>query len=424
MMKENSLEFWLDYIQTLEPKEIELGLERIKPIYEKLIKSKISSKVIVVGGTNGKGTAVEFLSRLLMTKNKTVGTFTSPHLFHFNERIKINGMTVSDELIIESFKLIDESRGSTHLTYFDFSTLASLIIFNEFNVDFMVLEIGLGGRLDPVNVVDSDIAILTNVELDHQDWLGEDRESIGKEKADIFKFQKPVILGQHKVPSSVLENCVKMENQVFRVGEEFNYQVADANRLWSYSFDGDKKVSFSNIELNAFSVTRLSCALTAFCLLEEEVNVDLDSALDALDLKGRCELIDKRFLLDVSHNESSAKYLASFIKRNFDDQIEINAVFGVMADKDVNSIIEPLIKRINKWYVTSPDIDRSMPAEELGRLIASKRTNDEVQTIKSVTGACLKAQEETEEGGLVLIFGSFYTVSEAFPALKLLRSVA
>ena len=171
-------------------------------------------------------------------------------------------------------------------------------------------------------------------------------------------------------------------------------------------------------------MSSLSCALTAFCLLEEEVNVDLDSALDTLDLKGRCELIDKRFLLDVSHNESSAKYLASFIQRNFDDQIEINAVFGVMADKDVNSIIEPLIKRIKKWYVTSPDIDRSMPAEELGRLIASKRTNDEVQTIKSVTGACLKAQEETEEGGLVLIFGSFYTVSEAFPALKLLRSVA
>ena len=122
MMKENSLEFWLDYIQTLEPEEMELGLERIKPIYENLIKSKSSSKVIVVGGTNGKGTAVEFLSRLLMTKNKSVGTFTSPHLFHFNERIKINGMPVSDELIIKSFKLIDESRGSTQLTYFDFST--------------------------------------------------------------------------------------------------------------------------------------------------------------------------------------------------------------------------------------------------------------------------------------------------------------
>ena len=183
-------------------------------------------------------------------------------------------------------------------------------------------------------------------------------------------------------------------------------------------------ISFSNIELNGFSVSSLSCALTAFCLLEEEVNVDMDSALDALDLKGRCELIDKRFLLDVSHNESSAKYLASFIQRNFDDQIEINAVFGVMADKDVHSIIEPLIKRINKWYVTSPDIERSMPAEELGGLIASKRTNEEVQTIKSVTGACLKAQEDTGEGGLVLIFGSFYTVSEAFPALKLLRSVA
>ena len=170
-------------------------------------------------------------------------------------------------------------------------------------------------------------------------------------------------------------------------------------------------------------MSSLSCALTAFCLLEEEINVDLDSVFNSLDLKGRCELIDERFLLDVSHNESSAKYLASFIQRNFDDQIVINAVFGVMRDKDINSIVEPLIKRINKWYVTSPDIERSMPAEELGGLISSKSSN-QVQTIRSVRRACLKAQEDTEEGGLLLIFGSFYTVAEAYPALKLLRSVA
>ena len=423
MSKENSLEYWLDYIQTVGLKEIDLGLQRIKPIYEQLIKSKIASKVIVVGGTNGKGTTTEFLGQLLVSKHKTVGTFTSPHLFNFNERIKINGKSVSDESIIESFKLIEESRGSTNLTYFDFSTLAALLIFNKSKVDYMVLEIGLGGRLDPVNIVDSDIAILTNVELDHQDWLGEDRESIGKEKADIFKLHKPVIIGQHEVPNSVHEKILETKNQTFCVGKEFDYQVDDSNKKWTFTFKGERQVSYADIKLNSFSVSSISCALAAFCLLEEEVSLDMDVVFNSLDLKGRCELIDNRYLLDVSHNESSARFLSSFIERNFEDGTVINAVFGVMEDKDVNSILEPLATRINKWYVTSADIERSMATEKLGDIINSKYPKD-MELVGSVKEACMKAQEETEEEGLILIFGSFYTVSEAFPALKLLRSVA
>jgi len=423
MSKENSLEYWLDYIQTVGSKEIDLGLQRIKPIYEQLIKSKIASKVIVVGGTNGKGTTTEFLGQLLVSKHKTVGTFTSPHLFNFNERIKINGKSVSDESIIESFKLIEESRGSTNLTYFDFSTLAALLIFNKSKVDYMVLEIGLGGRLDPVNIVDSDIAILTNVELDHQDWLGEDRESIGKEKADIFKLHKPVIIGQHEVPNSVHEKTLETKNQTFCVGKEFDYQVDDLNKKWTFTFKGERQVSYADIKLNSFSVSSISCALAAFCLLEEEISLDMDAVFNSVDLKGRCELIDNRYLLDVSHNESSARYLSSFIERNFEDRTVINAVFGVMEDKDVNAILEPLATRINKWYVTSADIERSMATEKLGDIINSKYPKD-MELVGSVTEACMKAQEETEEEGLILIFGSFYTVSEAFPALKLLRSVA
>ena len=423
MSKENSLEYWLDYIQAVGPKEIDLGLQRIKPIYEQLIKSKIASKVIVVGGTNGKGTTTEFLGQLLVSKHKNVGTFTSPHLFNFNERIKINGKPVSDESIVESFKLIEESRGSTNLTYFDFSTLAALLIFNKSKVDYMVLEIGLGGRLDPVNIVDSDIAILTNVELDHQDWLGEDRESIGKEKADIFKLHKPVIIGQHEVPNSVYEKILETKNQTFCVGKEFDYQVDDSNKKWTFTFKGERQVSYADIKLNSFSVSSISCALAAFCLLEEEVSLDMDVVFNSLDLKGRCELIDNRYLLDVSHNESSARFLSSFIERNFEDGTVINAVFGVMEDKDVNSILEPLATKINKWYVTSADIERSMATEKLGDIINSKYPKD-MELVGSVKEACMKAQQETEEEGLILIFGSFYTVSEAFPALKLLRSVA
>ncbi len=422
-MKLNSLNSWLEHIQSLGPKEIELGLERISPIYEKLIRPFIKSKTIVVGGTNGKGTTVEFLSQLLISKKRSVGTFTSPHLFNFNERIKVNGQAVPERYIINSFKLIEENRGSVQLTYFDFSTLAALLIFNEFKVDVMVLEIGLGGRLDPVNIVDSDIAILTNVELDHQDWLGNTREIIGKEKAAIFRSQKPVILGQHSIPESVLEKAIELQNQVYRVGGRFDYQVDGLQKKWSYSFSGQKAITFSQIHLNNLSVSSLSSALTAFCILEEDVKIDIEAVLKKTDLKGRCELIENRFLLDVSHNESSARYLSAFLERNFESDREISAVFGVMSDKDINSIIKPLLRRVKNWYATSPDIERSMDSNELSKLISLKSPS-QVNQVKNVKEACLKAHEETGEGGLILIFGSFYTVAEAFPAIKLLRSVA
>ena len=422
-MKLNSLNSWLEHIQSLGPKEIELGLERISPIYEKLIRPFIKSKTIVVGGTNGKGTTVEFLSQLLISKKRSVGTFTSPHLFNFNERIKVNGQAVPERYIINSFKLIEENKGSVQLTYFDFSTLAALLIFNEFKVDVMVLEIGLGGRLDPVNIVDSDIAILTNVELDHQDWLGNTREIIGKEKAAIFRSQKPVILGQHSIPESVFEKAIELQNQVYRVGGRFDYQVDGLQKKWSYSFSGQKAITFSQIHLNNLSVSSLSSALTAFCILEEDVKIDIEAVLKKTDLKGRCELIENRFLLDVSHNESSARYLSAFLERNFETDREISAVFGVMSDKDINSIIKPLLRRVKNWYATSPDIERSMDSNELSKLISLKSPS-QVNQVKNVKEACLKAHEETGEGGLILIFGSFYTVAEAFPAIKLLRSVA
>jgi dihydrofolate synthase/folylpolyglutamate synthase len=422
-MKLDSLNSWLERIQSLGPKEIELGLERISPIYEKLIRPFIKSKTIVVGGTNGKGTTVEFLSQLLISKKRSVGTFTSPHLFNFNERIKVNGQAVPERYIINSFKLIEENKGSVQLTYFDFSTLAALLIFNEFKVDVMVLEIGLGGRLDPVNIVDSDIAILTNVELDHQDWLGNTREIIGKEKAAIFRSQKPVILGQHSIPESVLEKAIELQNQVYRVGGRFDYQVDGLQKKWSYSFSGQKAITFSQIHLNNLSVSSLSSALTAFCILEEDVKIDIEAVLKKTDLKGRCELIENRFLLDVSHNESSARYLSAFLERNFESDREISAVFGVMSDKDINSIIKPLLGRVKNWYATSPDIERSMDSNELSKLISLKSPS-QVNQVKNVKEACLKAHEETGEGGLILIFGSFYTVAEAFPAIKLLRSVA
>ena len=248
-MNDRSLDQWLDYISSIRPKEANLGLDKIRPIYKKIINFPLASKIVVVGGTNGKGSTVEFLTQLLMLNNKSVGTFTSPHIFKFNERIRVNGKPVADNEIIDAFQLIEVNRGSSKLTYFDFSTLAALRIFNRLNLDVIILEIGLGGRLDPVNIVDSDIGVLTNVELDHQEWLGKDKEAIGKEKAAIFRSNKTVILGQHEMPKTVLNKTLRLQNKVLKVGRDFEYSVNDSLKEWAYTFNNGHPVSYTHLTL-------------------------------------------------------------------------------------------------------------------------------------------------------------------------------
>ena len=426
-MNDRSLDQWLDYISSIRPKEANLGLDKISHIYKKIINFPLASKIVVVGGTNGKGSTVEFLTQLLMLNNKSVGTFTSPHIFKFNERIRVNGKPVADNEIIDAFQLIEVNRGSSKLTYFDFSTLAALRIFNRLNLDVIILEIGLGGRLDPVNIVDSDIGVLTNVELDHQEWLGKDKEAIGKEKAAIFRSNKTVILGQHEMPKTVLNKTLRLQNKVLKVGRDFEYSVNDSLKEWAYTFNSDQQISLKKLKLGSLSVSSLSCALTAYIALGNKLDLNINAVLDRTHLRGTCELIDGRFLLDVSHNASSAEYLNAFIQRNFSKEIKITAVLGVMEDKDVNSIIKPFAEKVDKWFLTSPNLQRSMRTDELKahlKLLGDLNSEVRISEIDNVKQACLQAHQETSKVGLILVFGSFYTVSEAFLAINPLSSVA
>ncbi|SVC19442.1 uncharacterized protein METZ01_LOCUS272296, partial [marine metagenome] len=317
-MPKRSLEHWLSYIETLNPEEIELGLDRIRPVYEKLINSPLAEKIILVGGTNGKGSTVEYLSELLRDKNKRVGTYTSPHLFSFNERIRINGKECSDSSILNSFMTVERARESIPLTYFEFSTLAAIQIFSESELDVVILEVGLGGRLDAVNVVEPDISILTNVELDHQDWLGNNREVIGKEKADIFREGKPAVLAQKNLPKSVFQEAIRKEAVLYTLNTDFGYEIDEIADNWSYFFSkDDKNLTISKINLTNLSVESASAALTTFILLGEEINEDLKIVIEKTNLKGRCEVIKNKFLLDVSHNPAAVENLKRFIRRNF-----------------------------------------------------------------------------------------------------------
>ena len=419
-MPKRSLEHWLSYIEKLNPEEIELGLDRIRPVYEKLINSPLAKKIILVGGTNGKGSTVEYLSELLRDKNKRVGTYTSPHLFSFNERIRINGKECSDSSILNSFMTVERARESIPLTYFEFSTLAAIQIFSESELDVVILEVGLGGRLDAVNVVEPDISILTNVELDHQDWLGNNREVIGKEKADIFREGKPAVLAQKNLPKSVFQEAIRKEAVLYTLNADFGYEIDELADNWSYFFSkDDKNLTISKINLTNLSVESASAALTTFILLGEEFNEDLKKVIEKTNLKGRCELIKNKFLLDVSHNPAAVQNLKHFIRRNFKTRKKIVAVFGVMSDKDVLGMVEPIKKIVSRWYVTSPEIGRAMKTSKLTSLLRES-TDSEIIEVDRVKDAVHRAFKDSSEETLILVLGSFYTVSEAVPVIEVI----
>jgi len=416
-MPSESLESWISYIETLNPKEWDLGLERIKPVYNKLINYSLAGRVVVIGGTNGKGSTVEYLSNLLQKQGKKVGTYTSPHLFCFNERIRINGENSSDQKILYSFAEVEKSRKSIPLTYFEFSTLAALHLFSLSNLDVVILEVGLGGRLDAVNVVDSDISILTNVELDHQDWLGNNKETIGMEKADIFRKGKPAILAQEVLPQSVYAVASNKGAKVYALKDNFNFLIHKSNK-WTYSFKSHEgEIKLNNIQLNNLAIESASAALTAFILLGNNLNDEIKEIINSTQLEGRCQLLGNRFLVDVSHNPAAALNLKNFITRKFDSTPEIVAILGVMSDKDITGMVRPLRNIVNKWYLTSPDTKRAMKQDKMISRIKEVTTNQIVKTT-NVKEAVVQANKDCSQDSLIVVMGSFYTVSEAMPVIQ------
>ena len=418
-MSLESLGDWLKYIETLRPSEDDFSLDRIKPLYQELIKGKLAENTVIIGGTNGKGTTVEFLQELSIGQGLRVGSYTSPHLFNFNERIRLDGNPVSDYQIIQAFKKIEKKRGSIRLTYFDFATLGAFIIFSEAQLEVAILEIGIGGRFDPVNLVDPDISILTNVDLDHQNWLGKTTEEIGKEKSAIFRENKPAILGQINLPNSVNEEVKRINACVFELGEDFKIELTKTG--WTYLLNRKKdQVVIDELKQDHLSLEAAACALTAFFLISKENSLNLGNIINSTNLKGRCDLVNKKFLLDVSHNPASVLQLSRYIERNYKKSHKISAIFGVMQDKDVSDMVQSIKKHISKWYATSPDIERSLPSKDLTNLL-SELVTEEVVPTKSIKEA-INAASEKSETELVLIFGSFHTISEAFRVIKELKS--
>mgnify|MGYP001499319128 FL=1 len=396
-MNSNSLVDWLEYINLNRSEESKFGLKRLEPIKNIILDSPIAKQVVVIGGTNGKGTTAEFLNNLLLQSDFKVGLYTSPHLFNFNERIRINGLPVSDLDIINAFRKIEEIKGDVRLTYFDYATIAAFILFKKNSIDVAILEIGLGGRYDPVNLLDSDISILTNVELDHQKWLGNTREEIGEEKSAIFREGKTIILGTAEMPGTVLQKVEGLNSKTLQLGLDFFEDEVNTNNLNKES---------------------AACSVAAYKEITNQ-KINYKEILENTSLLGRCDVKGK-FILDVSHNLASVQNLVSFINKECKGK-SIKAIVGLMQDKDITGIIKVIKDVISEWYACSPDIDRAMPSTDLKELILQETLN-KAEAFKSVDLAVKEAVKE-DSTDIVIVFGSFFTVSEAYESLSKLKQI-
>lgn len=420
-----SLQQWLSWMETLHPSEIELGLERVGEVarrlgFEPLMSARGENQshpqLVSIAGTNGKGSCVAALEQLLINSGAAVGAYTSPHLLAYNERIKINGQWVSDEQLCEAFARIDQARGDISLTYFEFGTLAAFELFRSAGVDYWLLEVGLGGRLDAVNSLWPDIAVLTSIALDHEQWLGFDREKIGMEKAGILRPGIPFVCAELTPTNSVM-NAVR-EHQVshYQIERSFGFQISGARPAMFVSTADRQHVLPLNFEMK-LPAASLAAASQVFALLGFELTAELLAAgLADLTLPGRYFSVadgTRRLILDVAHNPAATEYLASKIHQDETLQ-KPAAVVAMMADKDIRTALQPLVHLIGHWYpVTLDSIGRAASRRQLADHLRSLGVAPEnITECDSVTSALSMFD------GDGVVFGSFYTVADAMLALQ------
>lgn len=419
--EQRSLSEWLAYLELLHPSEIELGLDRIAAVAKTLKLTRPAKKVITIAGTNGKGSTVAITEALLGHKGRRVGAYTSPHLLQYNERVRIDGQPVDDETLCAAFAAIDRARGDISLSYFEFGTLAALLVFEQAELDFALLEVGLGGRLDAVNIVTSDLAIISSIAIDHQSWLGDSREQIAPEKAAIARSGRPVVCGEEDMPATLLPALKDIGARPYLLGsDEFCYCV-DAEILTLNCSDSDGQLlTYDNLPLPEVPLPSALCAVQALLLLGESISGELlRRVFRETNLLGRLQALvcrGRNVIVDVAHNPASAQYLAKALQKRLkmEGPGEVHALFAVMADKDVAGIVAPLSERIKYWHVAAlPGVGRAAEPGNLAAVIRGCVLSDVVlQTYPSVQKAMLVALAQMTPEDTLLGFGSFFTVAE------------
>jgi dihydrofolate synthase/folylpolyglutamate synthase len=416
-----SLNDWLTCLESLHPKTIELGLDRVSEVAQRL-GVHFDCPVITVGGTNGKGSTCAMLESILLQGGYRVGLYTSPHLLRFNERARINGELASDEALCKNFEAVEAVRGDVSLTYFEFTTLAILKYFADAGLDAVILEVGLGGRLDAVNLIDPDVAIVTSVDLDHQDYLGDTREKIGFEKAGIFRSGRAAICSDPSPPQSLIDHAAAIGADLWLFGRDFNY--SGDRQQWNYGGRQQRRNALAYPSLRgANQLLNASAALAALEVLRERLPLgaqEVRSGLVMVELPGRFQVLPGRpaVILDVAHNPHSAATLAQNLEQ-MGFHPYTHAVFGAMADKDIVGILAHLADRIDHWYLTDLPLPRAASAQSLAAALteAGVRASDtagaerSIQCFATPADAYAAARSRATENDRIAVFGSFITVA-------------
>jgi dihydrofolate synthase/folylpolyglutamate synthase len=383
-----SLEDWLDYISAQHPATIALGLDRVREVADGLDLHEARA-TITVGGTNGKGSTCAMLERILLEAGYHVGLYTSPHLLRYNERVRFKGEEATDDALVEAFERVEKARKDVPLTYFEFGTLAAFTFFQRMRAEVLILEVGLGGRLDAVNIIDPDVACVVSVDLDHQAFLGNDRESIGFEKAGIFRAGRPAIFGDLDPPKRLVEHAEKIGAQLQVLGRDFRYEAKPGQ--WDFFGRKSTKHALPMPGLRgAWQLKNASVALAALDEIASRVPVSLGEVKRGLTLahvEGRLQVIPGRPSI-------------------------------VLADKDIGSVVDAMRGRIDRWYVSAAQAERAASAAQVAEVLFEKHLADRTRMFATVASALDAARRDAGPNDRIVVFGSFYTVAEALRAAR------
>ncbi|ENV38453.1 hypothetical protein F959_00509 [Acinetobacter venetianus RAG-1 = CIP 110063] len=416
----DTLTTWLDYWSHVHVTGIDLGLERVIPVAEKLGVMRPKAKVFTVAGTNGKGSTTTTLAAILNAQGYKVGLYQSPHIYRFNERVKLAGIEVDDQHLIDAFVLVDQARRECELSlsFFEATTLAAFVIFKQQQCDVWVLEVGLGGRLDVVNVIDPDIAVITNIGLDHTDWLGDSIEKIAFEKAGIIRPNIPVIFaGQQQLPQAIQDKVTDTQAQLYTLNRDYFYQLNEDGETWSFASSG----TTLKLPVGQLALDNISTAVAAILVSGVEVTqVAIASGILNARLQGRFEIRqikDKTVIFDAGHNPHGVEFLLNqlrkFLKYN-KQYTEVVAVFSMLADKDIASVTDLLKTTVKNWFIATLDVPRAAPMPQLTDALRGEQV-DEFGSIQQAFETALKQSNNNQ---LILVCGSFHTLEAVWEYLE------
>ncbi len=422
-----TLDDWLEYIGRQHPQAIEMGLARVRAVADAMGLARPAPRVITVAGTNGKGSTVAFLEAIAREAGLRVGAYTSPHLVEYGERVRIDATEAAAPDLVEAFAAVEAARGSTALTYFEFGTLAALWLFARARLDLAILEVGLGGRLDATNLVDADVAVITTVDLDHQDWLGADREAIGAEKAGIARAWRPLVLGDDDPPASVLRHAYAIGAPALRIGCDFFFEPVDAGRWrWrevGHALDLPRPALAAPVQLRNAAV-----AIAALRALDLDID---DGAIArgvvAARLPGRLQRFRRdgvEIAIDVGHNPQAARALADWLRAT-PAAGRTHAVYAALGDKDAATVVAAFDGLVDAWWLGGSlgAGARGIDVQALGARLHGSVAGQGSRQLDPAA-ALAAALRSAAPGDRVLVFGSFHAAEEALRALRMPDSEA